>query len=410
MADIIEEEVLVTATPLPKPISGTENPLEGTKPRFLIEINDKLWPSGAYVTLDISGFYANATFAFDFTYSKVANLDAENKPDPNSLLIQLLKTNASLKRNRVKLYVGYVSKDMPEDDVPTTQQLGEAVFIGVVDKVMVDIGDDSVSITGRDLTAIFQESYTHAQFRNTTTVGALKELLAEYDIKAVIKGEGSPLGSVYSNERIDFENLPSNGYNNWDLITKFARYDGYKAFFKGETFYYVPYEDMDEVIRFTLFDNIDDLKMERNFSIASSRTSVEIASTRLKEKDSTLAKIGPGSGSGTKGDRVEYRFVLPNLSQEEAGLIAESAALALAQMEKLITIESTGAKQQNVQNGLILEGTGLDFDEPVYRIIHVNWTMGKQVGWQAEITAISLPDQGRLETHRVRQRNSLLRT
>ena len=406
--NIIEEEVVVTATALPKPKSGTVDQLEGLKPRFLIEINDVLWPSGAYVTLDVSGFYANSTFAFDYTYSVVANLDEDGKADPNSLLAKILIPNTSVLRNRVKLYIDYVSDEMDEDDLPTKEQLGPPVFFGVIDKIDIDIGDDSVSISGRDLTALFQESFTHAQFRNTTTVGALTEILETYEIKSVIKGKGSPLGSVYSNERIDFENLPSGGINNWDLITKFARYDGYKAFFAGDTFYYVPYEDMEEIILFTLYENIENIKLEKNYSIASSRVTVEIASTRLKEKDSTTAKTGPGSGAGTKGDRAEFRFVIPNVSQEEAGIIAETMGLTLAQLERVITIETTGAKQQNVQNGLMLQGTGMEFDLPIYRIIHVNWTLGRGVGWQSEITAINLPDSGRLETHRVRQRSSLL--
>jgi hypothetical protein len=179
-----------------------------------------------------------------------------------------------------------------------------------------------------------------------------------------------------------------------------ASYDSFKAFFDKGKFYYIPIEDFDQNIEFILGVNVVSIIMEKNYSINQSRINVEIASSNLKAKDNVLATTGRGVSTDTSGESVVHRMVLPGLDPDTASMVASTMGLALAQLEKLVQVETTGYILQTPRNVMTISNTGTEFDFDKYRIIHVEWMMGVDSGWQATLTGLCLPNQGELRVNR----------
>ena len=376
---------------------GTPEPNTATSPRFAVTINDEFWPEAAYLTVSVSGFSMNTTFVIDVPYSKAGETEQGSGVKAGSKLYKLLrKQDNPVSRDKVKVYIGHTTLEHPTpDDLPLAVQ-------GIITRVKINIGENTVSIEAEDDALILKEQYIHTQFRNTTTATVIAEIMQDYGFEAYIERTEQEVGTVYEKERITWEGNSTRGQNIWDVIQKFARFDGFKAFFWKGTFYYIPVETWIQKIRFRLGTNILDLNMEKNYSLTQGRINVEIASTDVKKKDSVITTIGGGHSGDITGESVSTRLVIPGIDPDTADFIASTLGLYLAQLERLISIECAGDLRQNPLNLLYLENTGTEFDERLYRIIQVQWTIGIDIGWHATINALNLPDSAIVRINRER--------
>jgi hypothetical protein len=394
---VADEVVEVTETrPQTKTVLGSNEPSQAVRPRFIVEINDEAWPEIRTVTLSLSGFNLNSNLNVDAVYSLIGETNETGTISPKSRLAKLLEPTLEVKRNVIKLYAGYVEKD------EFTKEDLDLAFVGAIVRLKIDLADNCVTIIAEDQAIILRETFTHAQYRNQTTAGVVREIVEQFGFEAEIVDTSQPVGVVYDRERISWEanSTSTQGQNNWDIIQKMASYDSFKAFFDKGKFYYIPIEDFDQNIEFILGVNVVSIIMEKNYSINQSRINVEIASSNLKAKDNVLATTGRGVSTDTSGESVVHRMVLPGLDPDTASMVASTMGLALAQLEKLVQVETTGYILQTPRNVMTISNTGTEFDFDKYRIIHVEWMMGVDSGWQATLTGLCLPNQGELRVNR----------
>lgn len=383
---------------------GTNEPSAAWKPRFRVLVNDENWSKFfVHGQLRQYGLFRNGTFVLDFDLNGAGGTtaNAASPVESGSSLDKLLTPHISAYRDVVKVYMDYVSAENADED---DSQL-PLVFDGVVDTIDMDWANSVLTLEGRDRSAVLQESFTHAQFRNSTVAGVVKEIAEKHSLEANIVDSGTNVGTIFSEEHIDFESVPSAGYNDWDLLTRMAEHDGYTVFVADGKINYLPIEESEDVILFEYGENISNLKTRKNLSTANSRVTVEMASVQMQDKDSAYVTAGSKSRkSAGDGLSAVYRFTdFPSRDPETLGLVAEGLALMYAQMEHLITFETTGNLIQKLQNKLLLRGTGTTFDRE-YKFTGIDWQFGWDYGWVASIEALQLPETEQLRNYRTKQK------
>lgn len=381
-------------------VLGTNEPSAAWKPRFRVIVNEENWSEWfVHGQIKQQGLFRNGTFVLDFDLGKAGDIDpASGVIKPGSPLDKLLTPHITAFRDVVQIYMDYASD--PDDD----SQL-PLVFDGVADTIELDFANSVLTMEGRDRSAVLQESFTHAQFRNSTVTGVVKEIAEKHKLEPNIVDPGTSIGTIFSEERIDFENVPSAGYNDWDLLTRMAEHDGYTVFVSDGKLNYVPIEHADDVVLFEYGVNLMNLKARRNLSTANSRVTVEMASVQVQDKDSAYVSAGSKSRkSAGDGLSAVYRFTdFPSRDPETLGLIAEGLALMYAQMEHLVTFETTGHTRQKLSNKILIRGTGSIFDRE-YKCTGIDWQFGWDYGWNASIEALQLPETEQLRNYRTKQK------
>lgn len=394
-------EILVTATRLKESL-GTIDINTSAKPAFIVKIDEEVWGPLAHGEIESMGININGSFSLTFSYTQIGEASDIGTIATNSKLAKLLAIQPKGAHHTVEVFGGYV--DDP-DNVSFNQLT--SLITGVIDRVMMDVTEDELIIRGRDRSAILQETSTYAQFRNQLLSDIIRQIADDNDFDTDIIESGTRFGTVYDYEHIGVETVPTQGYNNWELLSRFAEYDDYVVFVQGNTIHYRPIEEANETLRFELGTNVNGLELERNYSVAAARIGVEVVSTQMKTKEGVIATAGQKRAVGVgHGDVAIKRLVISNISQEAAGYLAESFALALAQFEYLVTVHTTGHPKQNLFNNFVLVGTDTAHDR-VYRIVRIGWTFGPEAGWQVELTGVSLPEGSQLHTHRQRAQSAL---
>lgn len=383
-------------------ILGTNEPNNAYKPRYAIKINDFDWgPWLIQARVEKSGLNRNGTFTLDFDLDLAGDVDPEtSEVSDDSQLGKLLKPHLEPFRDLVVILIGYVDDDNSGSAAPQLDQMMD----GVVDTLHLSFSKSLVTIRGRDRSALLQESFTHTQFRNQTVAQVVKFIADKHELQSDIVDSGATVGTVFNTEKIGIENVPSQGYNDWELLCKFAEYDAYAVFVEGNTLHYRPMENGDDTILFKYGVNIIELEANKNFSTATSRVTVELTSVRQKEKDVVTVRAGAQSGEYGKGDAAIFRFTdIPNRDPDTLQGLADALAILMAQYEQIVTVVTTGHKSQSLKNKMKVTGSGTVFDTE-YRIMNISWQFGgTAVGWQSEISGLKLPKGAALRTHRKNQ-------
>lgn len=381
-------------------VLGTNEPSGAWKPRFRVVVNDEDWSEWfVHGQTRLYGLFRNGDFILDFDLAGAGQLDkTTGAVTAGSPVDKLLTPHISAHRDVVKIYIGYADDNSDDSQLPL-------VFDGIVDVISLAFQQAMVTLEGRDRSAVLQESFTHAQFRNTTVAGVVQEVATKHGLEVNIVDPGTQIGTIFNEERINFENIGSSGYNDWDLLTKLAQHDGYAVYVTEGTLHYVPMEQYEDIVVFEYGTNIIDLKTKKNLTTANSRVTVEMASVQVQDKDSSYVTAGSSSRKSA-GDGLSsvYRYTdVPSRDPETLGLIAEGLALLYAQLEHMITFATTGSNQQSLRNKMLLRGSGTTFDRE-YKFTGIEWQFGWDYGWVASIEALQVPDSEQLRNYRTKQK------
>lgn len=379
-------------------ILGTPEPNTLLTPRFMAVIEGKVWKDVTLGSIELASYQYSGSFSLSVTMRTSGDFSDDDVMSSDSRLYKLLAPREDTKKVPVEIYLKY----FPEGtDEPEKEAYGEPLFTGIIDTIELNWKDDLAEIKGRDRSAIIQDSTTYGQYRNTTVAGVIAEIAERNGLKSKIVDSGTTAGTVFDAEKIDIKATGTDGQNDWDIILKFADYDNYIAFVQGDTLFYQPMEDFKDRIEFKWGHNIDEIESHKNFSYQASKIGVEIASVSQKRKDAVVATAGAKRGGG--GDKVIYRHVIPGLSTQEAGDIAQALAIIYSQFEFTCTIHTVGSSDQTLFNQYILSGTGSPYDN-IYRILRIQWEFTLDAAWTAEISGVHLPADGQIKLKRSRQR------
>ena len=145
------EEVVVTANALEISGSGPQQSYT-RRPRALVQVNDNLIPGWISWTAESNRFYQADTFRVDFAMS---SLPAEfNK-----------RWFTQQKEMFVEIFAGF-----PSDPVSFDRSELDSIIYGRADHVEINLTGGTLTLPGRDLTAVFIDAKTSVQYQNQTAI------------------------------------------------------------------------------------------------------------------------------------------------------------------------------------------------------------------------------------------------
>lgn len=126
---------------------------------------------------------------------------------------------------------------------PTAAELTSLIY-GRIDKAQVDPANGILTLTGRDLTAVFIDTKLTKQYSNQTASQIVTAIAAAHGISGNITTTraivGSPALSQVGTYSLRSTVHMTTSNSEWDLIAWLARESGFVAYAQGQTLYFGP--------------------------------------------------------------------------------------------------------------------------------------------------------------------------
>ena len=271
------------------------------------------------------------------------------------------------------------------------------VFTGIVDTISINSTARLVHVTGRDLSARLIEARTQETFSNRTSSEIVTILASRHGLDANVVSTTTPVGRYYQDEhdRITLSQF-SRTTTEWDLLVFLALREDFNVFVSGTTLSFVPTINAAPAQYLVTPAQCLELRLDRCLTVSRDIV-VVIKSWSSRQKSAFVqtvsSTISSSSTFGSASPPLQYVFVRPNLSADEALKFARGKLAELTMHERVVECVIPGDLSLTPGADLIIGGTGTEFDQ----LYHID-----VVAQRLSIT------EGFIQ--RVRARNSSLRT
>lgn len=337
-------------------------------PRGIIKIDGTAVSGWTELSWDNNTFFEADTFRATFAVSSLpSDYDVDYFSDTVDMPVEIFAgfpANAS----------SYSSADL------------SSMISGVVDTVDWSIGQGSITISGRDLTAKLIQSKTDAKYANQTASQIVTSIANDIGLTPKVTATTVLAGHYYE---IDHVRLQDNR-TLWDLVCYLARQEGMVAYVSGKElhfeappdlsgtpyeFYYVPPAEAGGPAR----GNFADLHMERALTVAKDIV-VKVRSWNSRTK-TAFTMIAKAAHTKSSGDSQTYIFNIPGLTSAQAQKRAEELALELSKHERKATISGHADNILLRTDVVSLTGTDTAFDQN-YFIESISRSLSYQGGYE----------------------------
>jgi phage protein D len=246
-----------------------------------------------------------------------------------------------------------------------------SVLTGIVDQVATDPIQGTVSIDGRDLTALLRDSGPGGFDPNQTSSAIVTALATMNGLTPVVTATTGIVGRYYESDH-KLTNLASAHHvaNQWDAVVELARLEGFDAFVSGtELHFQPPVADTTDpwlvvAIPATATTpakaNVTGLKTTRALHIAKG-IKVRVLSWHSLTAKAVNVTVGSGGNNAQ-----QYDIVRPGLTEDQARNLANRYLLELSRHERTISGSAPGDFLLTPRVMMALEGTGTSFDQSYY--------------------------------------------
>lgn len=188
------------------------------QPRALVRLNGTVVPGWITWTVSNNSYYEADTFHLVFA---TARLPKGN--DANWFSTQT--------ETFVEILAGFPSNV----DNPDANELTSLIY-GRIDDMDYDPVAQTMTLTGRDLTAAFIDAKIASEYTNQTSSQIAKTLAGLHGLTGVITATSTDVGNYYSHDNMQMQA----GRSEWDLLAYLARHEGFVAYVSGSTLYFGP--------------------------------------------------------------------------------------------------------------------------------------------------------------------------
>jgi phage protein D len=264
----------------------------------------------------------------------------------------------------------------PQDDVGAVPSNVTSLILGQIDDVEPELIGGKLTLTGRDLSALFIDTKTTNKWP-TKTASEIVTLLAQAagltpNVTATTGSVGELINSQWASLTRD---IPQ-----WDLMVFLAQQEGFDLYVTGSTLYFGPAEDDPSPYPVTvgtdafgrIWSNAKQIRPKRSLTLAKDISvtvmSHGVQSGRAIHAVATRAGTKGGGTSHAKsaGNVQNYVIRRPNLTMEQAQQLANQTLAELTKWEKTLEVSMEGDPTITVQRMLHLTGTGSVFDQDYY--------------------------------------------
>jgi phage protein D len=249
-------------------------------------------------------------------------------------------------------------------------------ILGQVDNAEIDQIRQILTLTGRDLSALFIDAKTTEKFQNQTSSQIAATLAARHNLQTNIAQTMTKVGTYYAVDQVNLTREESE----WDLLIFLAQHEGYDLWVSGNTLNFQPALDLDTVAPYQMvystpsqggigqYANFTGLKLNRSQTLARDVIVIVRSWNQLQEKAFTVTykRTQANKGQRAGGQAQTYSFTVPNLTQQAALNYAMQKAEQITRMERVITAEMADDDTLTIRTPIQLVGTGTSFDQKYY--------------------------------------------
>lgn len=250
---------------------------------------------------------------------------------------------------------------------------------GNVDDIEIDPLADTITMTGRDLTALLIDTKRSIAFREMKSSAIAAQIADELGLQKNI-AETKTFAGTFAQV---FKQTVNDRATYWDVLTKLAQIEQFSLWVSGNTLNFQPARKAADVyvLRYQpATDTVGSpqanavrMRFMRNLSVSrgvkvtvrsfNQKTGHQVSATatRARVRNQTTARAG-----ATGLPPAEYFFVYPNMTADQAQAKANALAQEISQHEVNIEAELPGDQLLTAQTPVQMLGTGTKFDQIYY--------------------------------------------
>ena len=271
----------------------------------------------------------------------------------------------------------------PAADVSALPADPQPLLTGQVDTVSADPLTGKLTISGRDLTALFIDTKTANKWPDQTASQIALSLAEEHGLTANVTSTSTPVGQYYNSSYAKItRSIPE-----WDLLTFLAQQEGFDCYVDGTTLYFGPPQADSDTNPYVVtvghdgygrvWSTAETLRLDRALTLAQDLI-VTVLSTNIYggTVKKTAQKGGTGSAQTTSAKAWQklqnYVIRRPGLSEKQAQKLANSTLEDISKHERTVTVGAEGDVTMSPKRRLRVAGTGTSFDQDYYldQVIH----------------------------------------
>lgn len=284
----------------------------------------------------------------------------------------------------VEIFAGFPKNPLQYDESNLQSQI-----YGRVDSVEFDPVSAQLTLSGRDLTALFVDEQVTLQFQNMTASQAAAKLATAHGLEIVGPETTRKIGKSYAHDNVSLTAQRTE----WDLLAALAREEEFVCSVSGKTLYFgprlqgpvLPYElrwGHDE--RGNPAANVSSLQLSRDLTVAKGVT-VEAKSWHSKQGKPFVARYS-NAPDGGKGRKPTHTVQRNGLDQAGVQRLAKQKHDEVAQHEMKLRARLPADHLLTPTDVIRLTGTGTNFDQD-YLIDSITRSMSLGEGYVMDVSA-----------------------
>lgn len=274
---------------------------------------------------------------------------------------------------QAELSIGFLKDG---DDVGQAPSQLQQLIFGQIDDVTVDLGQGTVSLSGRDFTALLIDNKVAKTYTDQTASQIVTDLVGQVGLTPQVTATKTPVGQ-YSKEQYSAckHDAPM-----WDWITALSEAEGFDAYVTGRTVYFgppkadnsTPYSISFARDQMTGTQNlsVEDLQLKKALSLAKDITVTVLSYDRGKKAPiKAVAKRQGAAKSASTSFRQgstsqNYTIRRAGMTQQQALQLAQKMLADLSLHERTFTAtlpEDDGTLTS--RSKVNISGTDTDWDQ-----------------------------------------------
>ena len=385
MSDIPEITVTAQAVTALNPIPAGSS---GRRPRGIVQIgpNGALSTVPGWTSLSVTNnsYYEADTFRLVYATSALP-----------------VSNEANWFSNQTEIFA-QIFAGFPQDPAnPQTSELDKLIY-GRIDTIDFDPVGRVITLTGRDLTAVFIDNRISETFKEQTS-SQIATMLAQkhgLDTSNIVK-TSTPVGTFFNNDQVQI----ASNRSEWDLLSFLAREEGFVLFVKGNALFFEPDPrptgaSNPYVIQWippssangSPQSNAVELSFSRTLTVAKGISVTARSANRatghavVQSYPTTPKEIGAGKASPF-GPVQQYFFTLGSgKTPTEVAVFAQKTYETIISHEMNMTAHLPADNLLSISTPIQVEGTGTSFDQ-LYFPRQVTREMDSGGGYRMKVEA-----------------------
>lgn len=246
------------------------------------------------------------------------------------------------------------------------------LILGQIDNAAYDPIQGTLTLTGRDLSALLIDSKSAEKFQNKRSSEIAEILALRHGLDSSVQQTSALAGDFYEIDNV----LLTQEQTEWDLLIYLAQREGFDVWVSGTTLFFQPppaltappYPIRLHQSASGVAANVTHLRLERSETLARDVV-VKVQTWNQKQQRSFTVtyRVTQAFKSQRAGGKSQlYSYVVPNLNRDQALAYAKNRAEEITRNERILTALLPGDNLLNTRTLVQLSGTATAWDQTYF--------------------------------------------